>query len=588
MKLIWHIVLKDLARLRRWLALWVTLYALQMGLGFALLYGDGADLDWPNWLQLASAALVLLQIVTGLIAVCRLVHEDRLVGTDVGWRTRPASPARLLAAKLVGAGLWFALLPVLVMVPWWLVCGFGWPELWRAALVAFGWQMVIVIPALWLASLTDTIGRFLLWLLVATVALITVVLTLATTTGSPADATALHLTRIWVALAIALLTGLGVTVHRFLTCRVTASVIISLVGLGAAILVLAFWPWAGRSGPGVRPPDPTTAVPTDAITMTLDRAEAGTIKPRESRGDVLVHFAFAQVPPTAGIVGLRVRHSWTWPDGLVVARDDRFGTAWPFNGLPPLLGPALGLPEPRRDPETEAWLRQVQSVRPRGHPPLAMSDLRVRWVRTILPASIMQRITLERPSYAARVEAVQTRVDSLLEFPLADRSVHRSEAQTLRLTDVQPVGMDRVEMTSVMTTPAWQAGSRQSLNRLIGAWHVDPNNSPFEFTPADTPVLVNRSTGEICLPNGRGRSVAQICGVNVSWSRMRALAPKVRRGDAWVMRDPDWFGTVKLCIVRARGVARLSREIQTDHFELAARPHRVAPQEIDLQVWWTP
>lgn len=586
MKLIWHIVLKDLARLRMWLALWVALYLLQVGLGFGLLYGDGTNLDWPVWLQLASAALVLLQVVTGLIAICHLVHEDRVVGSDVDWRTRPVSPARLLVAKFLGAGLGFALLPVIMMAPWWLACGFEWPELWRAALSALGWQVLIIIPAFWLASLTDTIGRFLLWLLVGVIALITVMLTLVFP-GSPTDP-ALTLSRIWAAVVIALGTGLGVTVHRFLTRRFATSVVFSLVGLNAAILTLVFWPWVGWSGTVTRPAELPGTMPTEAITMTLDQADAGAADPKHSTSDVIVRFGFTDVPATAGIVGRRVDHAWTWPDGLVVEREDRFGPDWSFNGMPPRLGPALGLPEPVPDPETEAWLRQVQSARPRGHPPGTVSDRRIRWVRSILPASVVQRIGREQPRYTARVEAVLTRVEPLFEFPLADRSVHRQEGQTLRVTAVQPVGTDRVEMTSVITTPAWQAGWRQSMNRLIGTLRVDPNNSPFAFTPVDTPLLINRASGEICLPNGRGRSVAQICGVTVSWSQMRALAPKVRRGEAWVVRDPQWFEAVNLCVVRARGVARLSREVQTDHFELTPLPHRTAPQDTDLQVWWTP
>lgn len=586
MKLIWHIVLKDVARLRLWLALWATLYALQVGLGFALVYGDGGNLDWPIWLQLVSAALVLLQVVTGLIAVCHLVHEDRLIGTDVAWRTRPVSPARLLAAKFLGAGLWFAMLPILIMLPWWLACGFGWPELWRAALAALGWQVLIIIPAFWLAVLTDTIGRFLLWLLVGVIALITVTLTLVFP-GAPADP-ALGLSRIWAAVVIALVTGCAVTVHRFVARRFAVSVVYSLVGVGVAILALAFWPWSWRGGVGHQPPAAVEVVPTDAIAMTLGEADAGTPRAKDSTNDVLVRFAFSQVPATAGIVGLRVRHSWTWPDGLVVARDDRFGFDWSLSGLPPRLGPALGLPEPARDPETDAWLEQVHSERPRGFPRAAVSDRRVRVVRTILPASIVQRIARERPVYAARVEAALTRVGPLFEFPFSDRGVHRREGQTLRVTDVRPVGSDRLEFTSVITTPAWQAGWRQSLSGLIGTFRIDANYSPFDLTPVDTPLVVNRTTGEICLPNGRGRSVAQICGVTISWSQIRALAPKVRRGDAWVVRDPDWFSGVNLCIVRARGVVHLSREIRTERFELSPRPHRSAAEGPDLQVWWTP
>lgn len=582
MKLIWHIVLKDWARLRLWLALWLTLYVLQVGLGFTLLYGDGVDLDWPVWLQLASAALILLQVVTGLIALCRLVHEDRLIGTDATWRTRPVAPARLLAAKLLTAVLAFGAAPVLVMVPWWLACGLGWPELWRAGLVALGFQALIILPAFWLASLTDTIGRFLLWLLVVGLGLVTVLLTMVWPGSGATDVSA---ARLWAAGAITLVTFLGVTVHRYLGRSRAASIVVSVIGLTVALAALAWWPWVGKPSLALaREPRPVPlAVASDAIAVTLLRAEEVRRESALARSQVRLRFGVDHVPSTNGVVGLSVHQAWTWPDGLRIARTDRCELDWIANGLPYQLNEALGLPELVRDPETVAWLQ----TRPGTHatPTGGASQRHDLFVQTALPLSVVARMRHEPPAYTATVEAALTRVEALVEFPLADRAPHRAAGQSLRVTALDLERADRVVITAIATTPAWHEESRQSISRLIGTLRLDPNSSPFVLSMVDTPFLVNRGTGEITLLNGRGRSVALICGVTISWSRLRAQAPKVRRGDAWVMRDEHWFDTAGVCVVRARGTEIVRQDLAIERFPLSERAAARKAADVEFPGW---
>lgn len=572
MKLIWHIVLKDLARLRRWVALWVALYVLQVGLGFALLFGGGIDLDWPVWLQLSSAALILLQVVTGLIALCQLVHEDRLIGTDVTWRTRPLSPVRLLAAKLVGAGLWFGLLPVLLMVPWWLACGFGWPELWRAALAACACQVLIIVPAFWLASLTDTISRFLLWLFVCVVALITAALTLVAPL-TPGISPELAQTRMWTAVVIVLVTGAVVTVHQFVARRRVTSMVVSILGLAAALLALASWPWTiADLRPRARQSAPVSALPLEEISVKLGRAEIQRQYSRDSTTGLSLVFRLDSLPEGAGLLGLEARHEWRWPDGLVLKRTGRFPVDWSTTtGLPADLRQSLKLRVPLKDEETDRWMEQLRNKSQFRAD--AEQKRKGRLVDSmIVPASLAHRMRMEASNYRGVIHAALTQAEILNEHPLGDRSLQAFKAQTLRITRVEPAANDTIALHTVVTTPAWESSSRQSLRRWIGTLRLDPNSTPHLMTPIDTPFLVSRMTGEVRQLSGQGRSSAQICGVTISWVKLKALQPKVRRGNKWVVRYENWFAGTSICVVRAREVARVVREVEVERFELKSGP----------------
>lgn len=591
MKLTWHLIAKDFRRLRWALAAWLALFVLQVAAGFMLLRGNGGDMDRPVVLQLTGAALVLVQMLAGYVLVSRLVHEDRLVDGNALWRTQPISSRRLLTAKLLGAGLMFGAAPVLLMVPWWLCCGFGGAELGRAALTALGWQVCMIVLGMWLASITDGIGRFLLWTLVLLAAAITAELTFAlpgATQSRPDVGADLFATRQLLALGVLMATGLAVVALQYLGRHVRRSIALSVTGFLLAVLVLAHWPWAvAPSGPSFAAPSSTVApFPTDDIGVTLGRSVISTGNPRLSLSGVTLRYRLNPVPADAGVLGFLVRHTWTMPDGLVIERASPFNVGWSTGGFPSRLGPALGLPEPPKDPETEAWMRSLHDrartasatreqnralVDQGENMLLPTSSLREVHTLIWLPASIAQRIARERPAYRASVDVVLTRAEALVSFPLADRRSHPYEAQTLRVTDTWREKDGQLEASVVATVPSWQADARQSLSRLIGTMQVDAYRSPHTLTAIDVPFVVNRRTGEYRLLNGRGRAVAQFCGVIVSLGRFQVLAPKVRRGDKWVVRDADWFDGTELWVVRARGATRFERNIAVDHFDLVTR-----------------
>src|SRR4051812_41175621 len=114
MKLIWHLVRKDLRRHRWSLLFWALLFVAQECFGIVMLQVNNPTLEMAGWLQQGSWLLVFLQFVTGYVLVAQFVLDDELTGTRMFWLTRPLSTRRLLAAKTLGILLSFAVLPVLL------------------------------------------------------------------------------------------------------------------------------------------------------------------------------------------------------------------------------------------------------------------------------------------------------------------------------------------------------------------------------------------------------------------------------------------------------------------------------------------
>jgi len=110
----WHILRKDLRRLRWPLMAWVLIVA-----GRMIVATTGAAAAFGNLgLQLAVDNLSVLVTVIDLLMlaliVSWLVHDEPLVGVDAFWLTRPIDPLRLMAAKLVFAAVFLVAAPVAV------------------------------------------------------------------------------------------------------------------------------------------------------------------------------------------------------------------------------------------------------------------------------------------------------------------------------------------------------------------------------------------------------------------------------------------------------------------------------------------
>ncbi|MBS0657268.1 MAG: hypothetical protein JSR82_03350 [Verrucomicrobia bacterium] len=157
MKLIWQIVAKDLRSQRSLIWLWVALLASKYVLGCALIsrVGTASVLRSGTIAELASS-LQDLEFVGAVLAFA-LVLEDPLVGERVFWRTRPIAGWRLLAAKALGLGLVFLGLPVLVALPWWLICGYGGREVAVASAETMASHAPAVLCAWFFAALSENL-----------------------------------------------------------------------------------------------------------------------------------------------------------------------------------------------------------------------------------------------------------------------------------------------------------------------------------------------------------------------------------------------------------------------------------------------
>lgn len=106
MKLTWHIMKKDLTRLRWELAVWTGCLAC-LSLNAKRTIGEMTTM--PLLLVMISS---MMWVVLSVVIVAGIVQEDSLVASSVFWRTRPLSPARLLGAKLLLICGLFVVLPL--------------------------------------------------------------------------------------------------------------------------------------------------------------------------------------------------------------------------------------------------------------------------------------------------------------------------------------------------------------------------------------------------------------------------------------------------------------------------------------------
>ncbi len=246
MKLIWHIIKKDLRALRWPLVLWTLLIVMKLGVGVILLTADGTGGD--EWfLRLDALAKILASLeALSFILVAAWVQEDMLVGTTAFWVTRPIAGGRLLLAKLLGIMLVFVLWPLIVTLPWWLTCSYGPREIAWAALETAAIHVIVVLVGLLWAVVTDGFGRFLMWTLVMLAAIPAVAagIGMYLTTHNVRLTGEVATTRILVVELLALLIILVVVVHQYLTRRTVRSVGMIVATVGLMLAVSLWWPWS--------------------------------------------------------------------------------------------------------------------------------------------------------------------------------------------------------------------------------------------------------------------------------------------------------------------------------------------------------
>src|ERR1051326_8319440 len=159
MTVAWHIVTKDLVRLRWILVLWAVVL-----LGGASMVAIQAGLDANYYLAFYVVATVVLSGFSPLITVglvMGLLHDDSVAEIDAFWITRPISSGELLQAKALVLAL-FGFIPVIVALPFWIHYDYGWTQIAGATLHTLRSYCVIVVVALPLAAISANGSKFVL------------------------------------------------------------------------------------------------------------------------------------------------------------------------------------------------------------------------------------------------------------------------------------------------------------------------------------------------------------------------------------------------------------------------------------------
>lgn len=167
MRLVLHIVAKDLRRMAVPIGLWLGLIVAG-AIGFQSIPitvegHAGSEIDtWLTTTRIWTVLLLVVQLLMGYLLTGTLGIEDPLVGSGEFWMTRPIGRVRLFAAKLVGTVLFFVVAPVLVLLPIWIANGFALLELWHAMGEVALRHGLLAFLALTLSSLIRSLAHFLL------------------------------------------------------------------------------------------------------------------------------------------------------------------------------------------------------------------------------------------------------------------------------------------------------------------------------------------------------------------------------------------------------------------------------------------
>ncbi|HVZ63497.1 MAG TPA: hypothetical protein VG936_02830 [Lacunisphaera sp.] len=572
MKLIWHIVKKDIARERWALAVWALLFVAQDLLGVYARLDLGQEGDWVTGLQLANAGLVFLQLVMAYVLVARWVHADPLIGSDLFWAARPISGGRLWAAKAAGVLLLFALVPVLLLLPWWLYCRFGPHDILWTAVDTVGWQLLVIGPAFLVASLTDDLGRVLLWTLLLVngllswIALLQVSLVSEWSRAMGRVGSAMLFTRIWLCAVVLVAGGFLVAAHQFLTRRFGGSVILTVICLGLVALVGQAWPWnfaeviGGWSRPAVSTVNGDLASKVD---FTSFAAKGALAKSPGRDATLYVSMRVLGLPDDFAVSAESRPMTWTWADGLKLSRDAGYG-AYANSPGDGVLRRLYSLPPHQEDEETKQWFKARKEERDarwkhHGEPTVQSWPPPGLWLsaNTAVPNSFLAKMRSDPPRWESNLHVVLYRGEVTAALPLVPGARAVGDGRTFELAQ-----WSDEKATVKMTRPTISISGLWSSDMISGNYRAWLFRERF--------VAVNRVTGDT--PGLRdtqvGSRILLVGGVTINWNVVLLIHRKVIRSGQWVEADPEWPQHTTLAYLVDREIARFERKVATDKFEV--------------------
>lgn len=561
MKLIWHIFKKDFRRMWVLWACWTLLIIGQHMVGILML-GDGSiERDYFMHLGGIGVLMELIVLVVGYFLVARLIIEDSLVDPKAFWLARPISGWRLLGAKLLSVVLLFMVWPAIVAVPWWTHAGFSLAEIGQAGLQTALLQTVFVLPALVVATLAGSVGRFFLWTLVILVGTVTVVLNALV---SPGLTETLKLTRLYLVLTVGGLGGVVAVLIQFGTRRGARSMAVFLTGLGLCAIIGVAWPWDLQP---MRPRPGPQLAGTEGVTIDLTRTVGEPYNSRESW--VYLSFVAKGLPENLGVVSGWVDLELRWPDGTTIHRR---GSFW-GNGVDPHFRDSrrwFEVPPEKPDEATERKLAELRAElhermnamrAGRGLPP--MPDRKPQspdpnvylMARLHFPTDIGAKFAESEPAATLVVHLKVGRPVALLQMPLEGGTTRTGQGMRLHL---------------LQTQPRPRKGSDRDANGMVDAimtYAVPSSSNPIYY------FLLNRSYGKLeSLGRGGQASFIGPIGLALGWSEAHIPVSRIWRDGQWV-DAPERHRDDVLAVVSSRTLGSVDRTITVTHLGLSPKTH---------------
>lgn len=522
MKLVWHIIRKDLRR--HWLGyfIWLGMLVAKIALCAKALTSASADAEWFERLQLYYGLTAAIASVTGFLLAASFALDDELVGSRMFWSTRPISGLRLLAAKSIGLVLFFVAVPVLVWVPWWLYCGSGVRELYVAAMMMVLTHGVPTLLALLVSALTGKSSRFLLLLLSALLlSMVTGLLSTGRTFALSPEPIDVALARDIMALLLCAGGVFGAIGLQYRTRRTGWSTLVLVVGFGLGIWALKAWPWAftqtwrgeTKSDVGVE------AVELRLVSLSRP-TETSQLSLPPDLARLRLKFNARGVPEEVRFSSGRARVTLTFPDGSYVVQETRLRSTAPEWIARSTLG--VGPDIQLTDPETKAFVQQriAEAKAKRGAtevPQVGVASPSIELTGDLIVLLTQaERFERERPDCRAEVELGFRRPVVQLETPL--------------MVDAEAAGRGaRVRVVADLLASKLKDVSNEESYAVV---HYDAVHESW------LNAIYQRSSGAMTVRSGPrivGKGPFFVHLAPFSREIVTHQRPKVRRGEAWVL-----------------------------------------------------
>lgn len=362
MNLTWHIVRKDLVRHRLAYGLWLALLLAKfVVLGLAL--SDwSADADWFEQLQIGDVVLSVVESTVCFLLVGSFVLEDPLVGSGPFWLTRPISGRRLLAAKLLGVGLLFFVVPLALGAVAWSFGGVTGPQFLGQLKFSAFVQGAIVSAALVLGAISDRSNRFLLILLGAFVAALVLTPVAQKLFTVYPETRALLETRMAVGSVCFVLAAAGAVWLQYTRRQLMLSGTWLVVGILLGVAAWNQFPWELNRGWANKPEPVAGTEPMKLVVLYAQPSDLPSGKVPKGKQWIEIAYGVEGLPAGLQFTGGYGRLTFKARDGQQHEAERSFWLMHAYNDQAARV--VLGLPDDKMadDPETVAANAEMRRV----------------------------------------------------------------------------------------------------------------------------------------------------------------------------------------------------------------------------------